>query len=364
MVQRAQLARYSEHSEPEDFLLGRLVERSAQGVLVHRYLRPLYANGACARLFGYGTGADLCSDDRLATLFEHTPLMEEKSAALLESRDLSLSDHFLADCRRSDGSQVWIEVILQPIQWSGGMAIQCSFSDATERWRRERWSRQFHLELVDSARQAAMREISDALLHRLNQPCGAMLNYASALKRLHERDAQAGPIMRVAEQLAREAERASAIIGDLNVLAAPGERILHDVRDVVAEAVRALEAEAVERKAEIHVEVAGDLPKAMMIKRQIQQVIMGLIRRIIESVDAGAACRVVVRAEKSGPGIRFDVAADFLDPEIVSALRERRPAVGLCEAIIESHGGWMEPVTSCNSRLVSSFVLPSGIRDA
>jgi PAS domain-containing protein len=38
-----------------------LVERTPQGILVHRDNQPLFANQACAALFGYATPEEVCA---------------------------------------------------------------------------------------------------------------------------------------------------------------------------------------------------------------------------------------------------------------------------------------------------------------
>src|SRR5579863_5823521 len=84
-----------------------LIEKSLQGIVIHRNFKPLYANKAFAELFGYASPKDILALPILR------PLVPEDAWARIEQEYDDLisgrKPSFIARARgiRKDGSEIW-----------------------------------------------------------------------------------------------------------------------------------------------------------------------------------------------------------------------------------------------------------------
>jgi diguanylate cyclase (GGDEF)-like protein/PAS domain S-box-containing protein len=102
---------------------GDLVENAVDGILVHRNFRPLYANQAMARLFGYN------AVDQLLALPLLRPLIPSDSWARMEQDyDDLVHDRrpsFITRLRalHKDGHEIWLAVTQRVVKWQGEKAV-------------------------------------------------------------------------------------------------------------------------------------------------------------------------------------------------------------------------------------------------
>lgn len=108
-----------------------MIENAAQGIVVHRHFKPLYANAAFAQLFGYDTVDDvmalpllrpLIPDDLWAQAeLDYDDLIHGRRKALIvRTRGL-----------RRDGQEIWMSVTERAIEWDGKPAVQLNLFDIT-----------------------------------------------------------------------------------------------------------------------------------------------------------------------------------------------------------------------------------------
>jgi two-component system sensor kinase FixL len=86
--------------------------------------------------------------------------------------------------RRKDGSEIAVEVGLNPIDTSEGTAILASIVDVTSRRALEMEAAQQRGQLAHLSRVAMLGELSGALAHELSQPLTAILSNAQAIQRM------------------------------------------------------------------------------------------------------------------------------------------------------------------------------------
>ncbi|MBT5038496.1 MAG: PAS domain S-box protein, partial [Rhodospirillaceae bacterium] len=112
----------------------KLVEGSIQGIIVVGLpdWRPLFINEAVAKMYGYGSAAEMM---RLATLEgivhpEDRPRMKRQDEVFKTDKN-----HFFNEFRgiRKDGSIIDIYDMVTPIEWDGEMALLATSIDITER---------------------------------------------------------------------------------------------------------------------------------------------------------------------------------------------------------------------------------------
>jgi diguanylate cyclase (GGDEF)-like protein/PAS domain S-box-containing protein len=109
-----------------------LVENSVQGILVHRNFKPLYANAAFAKLFGYKKSADILALPLIRPLVpaDLWPRVEEDYDALIHGRRESATMRLRGV--HKDGREVWLSVDERLIDWHGNAAVQLNVSDVSE----------------------------------------------------------------------------------------------------------------------------------------------------------------------------------------------------------------------------------------
>ena len=110
-----------------------LIDNAVQGVLIHSNFKPLYANAACARLFGYGSPADILALPLIRPLVpaDLWPQVEEGYNDLI--RGHRKSGIFRIRGIRRDGSEIWLSVTERLIDWHGTYAVQiCAFDISSQ----------------------------------------------------------------------------------------------------------------------------------------------------------------------------------------------------------------------------------------
>ncbi|MEQ8354763.1 MAG: PAS-domain containing protein [Kiloniellaceae bacterium] len=115
-----------------------LVEGISNGVLVHRNFKPLYANTACARRVGFGSGEELL---REPTLLPYLPIEIHNRALRRHERLLAgeaPGPARILRCLTRVGEPFWVEAAEKRILWEDDPAVLVSLSDVTEQVRMRR----------------------------------------------------------------------------------------------------------------------------------------------------------------------------------------------------------------------------------
>lgn len=110
-----------------------LVEGSIQGMLISRDWKPLFANQACADIFGFSSVGEFLEHGSLENLVlpEHRDQLRNSRDARMRGEEIS--ERVLAHCIRRDGKTIVLESINRLIEWDGQLAIQTTIFDITER---------------------------------------------------------------------------------------------------------------------------------------------------------------------------------------------------------------------------------------
>ena len=110
-----------------------LVEEALQGILIHRDWRPLFANQALARIFGFADADDILAIPNVRQLYaEH----ERDRLKLFNEARLAggqAPEIYEFEAIRVDGERIWIQTTVRVVTWNGERATQHWFVDVTKR---------------------------------------------------------------------------------------------------------------------------------------------------------------------------------------------------------------------------------------
>jgi len=264
-------------------------------VMVNREGRIVLLNAQAEKVFGYareellGRSVEVLVPESLRA--GHTGHLHEYFQAP-STRTLSSGHELLA--RRKDGSEVPVEVGLNPIDMPEGMCALASVVDLTERQKVEAEAALQRDELLHLSRVAMLGELSGSLAHEVNQPLMAILSNAQAALRFLARDpGNTDQIRHILEDIAEDDKRAGEVIRRLRALLMKKEvryRTL-EINEVVLEVLRVLRHDLSSREVAARTELAADLPTVNGDPVQLQQVLLNLIMNGCDAMDGASVDR-------------------------------------------------------------------------
>jgi len=367
-----------------------LLEGSLQGILIHHAYRPLFANEAFARIYGYDSVEAVMREENL---LHHVP--EEERGKAVRQWELALSDpeHRMVLQNRNltrDGQLVWVEIMGRPVDWMGVTAMQFTIIDITERRRfeeqllesRDRLQRQA-AELarlnrdLDAARreaeqhgeaaQAANRAKSHFLAtmsHELRTPLNAILGFAELISQEAFGPVSVPEYREYASDILTSGQHLLELINDILDLAkieagrldlAP--EYLH-LDEVMESCLRLNRMRAREREIRMDLVVAPGAEQLFADERAVKQIVFNLLSNAIKFTPPGGSVvlraernergEVVIAVEDSGIGISEKDLQRVLRPfeQVDNSYNRGAGGTGLGLALVTSlsalHGGRLE----------------------
>ena len=255
-----------------------------------------------------------------------------------------------------------------------------------QRTRQFEEAKERHLKLVEQLghadRTTMIGEMASSLAHELNQPLGAIANYAEGcLIALKSPTPALGEVSSAIERLLESTLRAGRIIGQVRrfVTRHGPNREWFDPNRTVAVVEEILTAEAARAGIVVLVKPAPQLPLLWGDPAQIEQVLINLVRNAFESLrQSQVDCpKVIMRTEPDDKnGVMFEVEdnGEGIGPSELNRVFDayystRADGMGMglaiCRSIVEAHHGQLRVKSAQGTRTVFQFIIPvSGDDDA
>jgi two-component system NtrC family sensor kinase len=221
--------------------------------------------------------------------------------------------------------------------------------------------------LVQSEKLAAVGELVAGVTHELNNPLTAVLLYAQLIQ---QQDVPP-ELLRLAEKIASEAQRAASIVRGLLDFARqrPPERKLVQINNILEKCLDLVAYELRSNSIQWDAEFFSSLPLTLVDPHQMQQVFINILNNAWQAMSAARkqgllrvttgvgpstffASRadepkmIQIKIQDDGPGIPHDMLSRIFDPFFTTKPEGEGTGLGLsiCHGIIAEHGGhiWAE----------------------
>jgi len=213
--------------------------------------------------------------------------------------------------------------------------------------------------LMHVSRLATVGEMASGIAHELNQPLAAIATYAHACDRLLGiPDPEIDEVRVALKQIAEQAVRAGDIIRKLRSLAKTEEsqRTAVDVNAVIEELTDLIQSDAKAHGVQYWRELAPNLPKVVLDRSQIQQVVLNLVRNALEALALGqlntaqilitTRCNrdgdVEIAVRDTGPGVDSVLVHKIFDPFCSTKPTGTGLGLPISRTIVRTHGGALE----------------------
>lgn len=356
------------------------VDKSADAALwIAADGRILYGNQSACRLVGVSLNQllqlKIWDIDR-----HHSPSQWQ---AFLERIRQEKAETTESAFRTASGTPVPVELSANHVQFERREYVCIFARDLSERKRAEEALRQREAELAHMARLATLWELTGGLAHEINQPLYAISNYGQgAARRLRDGTMDRDGLIRVMEQIAGEAHRASRIIARLRQLVSKRSprRSTTQLNRLIRDCLALLQPELDRHQITVQLDLDDALPPVLADSVQIEQVILNLIRNAAEALQNVARGRRLIEiATRLDPDGAVGVVVADTGPGLAEANPERLfdafyttkddglgMGLAISRTIIQSHGGRIWFSTDQPEGISFHFTLPletEGARD-
>ena len=346
-------------------------------VMVDEGGRIVLVNAEAEKLFGYSR-EELTAETIEALVPLHLrrdhPGWRKAFHDKPETRPMGAGRNLLA--RRKDGSEVPVEIGLNPITTEEGLFVVASVIDITERRRAELETQGLRHDLAHISRVATMGELTAAIVHELSQPLTAIRTNAEAgLRLIASGEDDPKEVAEILEDIVASDQHAGRVIQHMRSLFKKGdiERRPLLLNNLVNDVVSLLGSDALLRNVSVSLDLAPRLLLVPGDRVQLQQVLLNLVMNAFDAVGEkpDRPGRLIVRTRTlagrwvqvdvadSGPGIAPDKVDTIFDPFVTTKPTGMGMGLSVSRTIIRAHGGKIWAENDPGGGAVVHVVLPA-----
>ncbi|HVV65957.1 MAG TPA: PAS domain S-box protein [Rhizomicrobium sp.] len=351
-----------------------LIVEHSEDAIITKNLEGLVTswNPAAERIFGY-SAAEMIGQP-LTTVFPEE-LIAEEARILAQLRAGKSIRHYETVRVRKDGARIDVSLSASPLRDSSGTVIGASkiARDITEKKAAEAKLRDMQAEMAHVSRLTSMGQLSSALAHELNQPLTATTNYLNTARTLLENaeDPRIAKADQALEKGVAQIQRAGQIIRRLREFVEKRKvsRALADINEVVQEAVTLGLVASSDVNIRLRADLVPNLPRILMDRVQIQQVMVNLIRNAVEAMQGSKRKEMAIATTASdgyvrvavadtGPGVSPELAERLFQPFVTTKSTGMGIGLMICRSIVEAHGGSLSLAARQGGGAIFQFQLP------
>ena len=282
---------------------------------------------------------------------------------------------------RKDGSQVPIEIGLNPIHMSEGLFVLASIIDISERKQAELEAARRRNEMAHLSRVTTLGELSGSLAHELNLPLGAILSNAQAAQRiLANGDADLAEVREILSDIVSEDKHAAEVIRRLRGWLKKGEVQQHalHINKVVQDVLKLIRSDLINQQVTVDTELARNLPTVTGDPVQLQQVLVNLVVNACDAMADGKTPErrllirtgiengngaVIVSVTDRGGSIPEQEMERIFEPFFTTKEQGMGLGLSVCRTIIAAHRGKLWATNNADRGSTFYFTLPIAASD-
>ncbi len=257
----------------------------------------------------------------------------------------------------------WYHLHERAIRWVDGRTVRVQVAaDITDRKHIDEVNLQQQKRLEQTSRLITMGEMASSLAHELNQPLSAIANYcAGCVKRMQAGNYKLDDLLTAMQKASSQAERAGKIIRRMRDMVKKGDPNRQPIAlpELIDEARAFADIEAQRTGTQIIVDIPEDLPRIVVDRIMIEQVLLNLVKNGIEAMSdvpverrqLRLLARLVdermmeVTVSDHGHGLAAEDVEKIFAPFYTTKPEGMGIGLAICRSIIEFHQGrlWVSP---------------------
>ena len=277
---------------------------------------------------------------------------------------------------RSPNDGRWYLVQTGPIPWKSSRRVCVQVITDISAQKRTQALKQQHQDMLhQTARLAALAEISSSLAHEVNQPLMAIASYNDAcLRMLNASLFDKNEVITALQRCREQALRAGKIISRVRdfLRSKQPTPTLCNVNSLVCESLEFLETQLEDGEVSTELLLSDTLPMTQADQTLLIQVIVNLVQNAIDAMAQSIPAHrnllistaktnenaIIVSVTDQGTGIPAEITQQLFTPLFTTKAQGMGLGLAICRSVVEAHGGRIWHSANLDGGSTFHFTLP------